>query len=189
MQNVLQGHELRFGHGYFVVKNPDQVSLNNRLSHRDAREQERQFFATAPPWSSILRAHEKRFGSANLQKYLSEQLAGQMMKALPIIKQQVKVRLDEIDKELASIPAPPPSHSVSCARYRVFRWCYSHCVTRFSNSRGTFLFSFTCADFNRPNVSLATSCLHFLSTFERRLRLSTLTKTGRNDGPRYKITF
>ena len=43
LYKVLNRMELKFGHGYFVVKNPDQLMLNNHLTHKDAREQEHQF--------------------------------------------------------------------------------------------------------------------------------------------------
>ena len=111
LHRVLNSMELKFGHGYFVVKNPDQVMLNNRLTHQEARERERQFFATTEPWCSSLKAHQGRFGTANLQQYLSEQLATLMLKALPTIYEQVKARLDEIEQELRTIPEPPPIHN------------------------------------------------------------------------------
>ncbi|KAF1976893.1 P-loop containing nucleoside triphosphate hydrolase protein [Bimuria novae-zelandiae CBS 107.79] len=107
LKKVLNNEELRFDHGYFVVKNPDQVMLNDRLSRQDAREQERQFFATTKPWCSSLKTYQGRFGNTNLQRYLSEKLARQMIKALPVIYEQVKLRLDEVDEQLKSVPEPP----------------------------------------------------------------------------------
>lgn len=121
--------ELKFGHGHFVVKNPDQVMLNNRLTHQEARNQERQFFATTEPWCSTLQSHQGRFGTANLQGYLSEQLASLMLNALPTIYEQVKARLDQIDQELSAIPEPPPIHNVSIRKHSyhdrlgLFRGC------------------------------------------------------------------
>jgi hypothetical protein len=97
LQRVLSNAELKFGYGYFVVKNPDQVMLNNRLKHHDARFQEQEFFATNQPWSTSLRSHRGRFGTPNLQDFLSKKLAGQMIKALPVIYDQVQVRLDDVD--------------------------------------------------------------------------------------------
>lgn len=113
MQKVLNNAELKFGHGYFVVKNPDQVMLNNRLTHQDAREHERQFFATTEPWCTSLKEHHGRFGTENLQKFLSDKLAGLMVQALPAIHDQIDQRINQVDAELATIPEPPPIHGAS----------------------------------------------------------------------------
>ncbi|KAF2438228.1 P-loop containing nucleoside triphosphate hydrolase protein [Karstenula rhodostoma CBS 690.94] len=113
LQRVLNNVELKFGHGYFVVKNPDQVMLNNRLKHHDARLHEQKFFASQEPWATSLRSHNGRFGTANLQQFLSQKLAGQMVKALPGIYEQVQLRLDDVDAELRRIPEPPPNHGAT----------------------------------------------------------------------------
>jgi hypothetical protein len=107
LQKVLSNAELKFGYGYFVVKNPDQVMLNNRLTHHDARFQEQEFFTTKQPWNTSLRSYRGRFGTPNLQHFLSKKLAGQMIKALPVIYDQVQVRLDDVDSKLRNIPEPP----------------------------------------------------------------------------------
>lgn len=113
LEKVLSNLELKFGHGYFVVKNPDQVMLNNRLTHPEARVYEQQFFETQQPWSSDLQAHRARFGTANLQQYLSEKLAGQMVKALPGIYEQVRLRLEHVDEQLKLYPEPPPNYGAT----------------------------------------------------------------------------
>lgn len=113
LQKVLNNVELKFGHGYFVVKNPDQVMLNNRLTHHEARLHEQQFFANKDPWCTSLQSHSGRFGTANLQQFLSEKLAGQMVKALPGIYEQVQLRLDDVDGQLKLIPEPPPNYGAT----------------------------------------------------------------------------
>ncbi|KAL1610635.1 hypothetical protein SLS60_002305 [Paraconiothyrium brasiliense] len=113
LRRVLNNVELKFGHGYFVVKNPDQLMLNNQLTHQDARSHEKHFFATQEPWCSSLRGHHGRFGTANLQQFLSEKLAGQMVKALPGIYEQIQARLDEVDAQLRLIPEPPPTYGAA----------------------------------------------------------------------------
>ncbi|KAL5422835.1 hypothetical protein PMIN04_004351 [Paraphaeosphaeria minitans] len=113
LQKVLSNVELKFGHGYFVVKNPDQVMLNDRLAHREARMQEKHFFTTQHPWCTNLQSHSGRFGTANLQQFLSEKLAGQMVKALPEIYEQVQLRLNDVEAKLKLIPEPPPDHGAT----------------------------------------------------------------------------
>jgi len=110
---VLNNTELKFRHGYFVVKNPDQVMLNNRLTHQEARTHENDFFASTEPWCTSLQAHHKRFGTANLQQFLSEKLAGQMVNALPAIYGQVQDRLNDLDAQLKLIPEPPPTYGAT----------------------------------------------------------------------------
>ncbi|OAG00210.1 uncharacterized protein CC84DRAFT_363479 [Paraphaeosphaeria sporulosa] len=113
LQKVLSNAELKFGHGYFVVKNPDQVALNNRLTHHEARLHEQCFFTTQEPWCTSLQSHSGRFGTANLQQFLSEKLAGQMVKALPGIYEQVQLRLDDVEAKLKLIPEPPPNYGAT----------------------------------------------------------------------------
>jgi len=107
MKAVLNGDRFTLGHGYFVVKNPSQDDIDRGLTHRDARMEERQFFERTEPWATTFRDYQVRFGTKALQKSLSETLAGQMGRSLPIIRGQAHVRLNQIDTELEKLPEPP----------------------------------------------------------------------------------
>lgn len=104
---VLNNSKFGLGHGYFVVKNPNQVALQRGLSHHQARDEEQTFFASKEPWSGRFRAYGDRFGTGHLQQYLSKTLASQMVDALPAIYQQIRVRLDDVDSRLRQLPEPP----------------------------------------------------------------------------------
>jgi hypothetical protein len=107
LQAVLDGDRFTLGHGYFVVKNPSQDDIDRGLSHRDARMQERHFFDHTEPWATTLRGYYDRFGTKMLQKSLSETLAGQMGRSLPIIRREAHKRLEGINVELKHLPEPP----------------------------------------------------------------------------------
>ena len=94
------------------MKNPSQADLDKGMSHQDARNAEMRFFSTVEPWMTRLRTFHDRFGTQNLQQFLSEKLAAQMIKKLPDIKSQLQARLDQIEAELAQIPEPPTRDAV-----------------------------------------------------------------------------
>lgn len=81
--------------------------LDNGKTHEDARLDEQNFFATKKPWCTSLRIYQGRFGTTNLQRFLSEKLASQMVKALPDIYARVQSRLSEVEAQLKLIPEPP----------------------------------------------------------------------------------
>jgi hypothetical protein len=97
-----------FGHGYFVVRNLSQDQLEQGLSNVAARDQERHFFTTSEPFSSTaFRAYDSRFGTWNLQAFLSSKLAEQILKKLPIIEEEIQARLHDIEEKLKEYPEPP----------------------------------------------------------------------------------
>lgn len=105
---VMNGSRFALGHGYFVVKNPSQDALNRGLSHQDARIEERRFFASTAPWTSpSFQTYRGRFGTGNLQIFLSGKLTGQVEKMLPFIQAQIEERLVGIEQQLAQLPEPP----------------------------------------------------------------------------------
>lgn len=70
---ILENKRFLLGLGYFVVKNnPDPV-----VDHTIARKEEGEFFRS-PPWSTDLKQFRNRFGTLQLQAFLSDKLAMQM---------------------------------------------------------------------------------------------------------------
>ncbi|KAF2679716.1 interferon-induced GTP-binding protein Mx [Lentithecium fluviatile CBS 122367] len=107
LQAVLDGKSFRLGHGYYVVKNPGQDDIDLGLSHSAARLCEQEFFTTNTPWATTLRNYHVKFGTLNLQSFLSEKLTEQMMTMLPVIREQVNTRLEQVETNLKDIPEPP----------------------------------------------------------------------------------
>ena len=71
---VLAGERFGLGHGYYVVKNnPDPI-----VDHWTARNQEKDFFAHNTPWSTTLQQYDDRFGTLQLQTFLSQKLTAQI---------------------------------------------------------------------------------------------------------------
>ncbi|KAF2269616.1 hypothetical protein CC78DRAFT_236102 [Lojkania enalia] len=112
LRNILDGKKYQLGHGYFVVKNLAQNDIDNGLTHQDARLQERNFFEHTPLWSTTFCDHGDRFGTQNLQAYLSKRLAAQILRALPTIREQLTLRLVEVEGRLKQIPEPPTHNAV-----------------------------------------------------------------------------
>ncbi|KAF1925075.1 P-loop containing nucleoside triphosphate hydrolase protein [Didymella exigua CBS 183.55] len=107
LANILDGHRFAMGHGYFIVKNLNSDEINQGLTHQDARRLEQQFFTTVAPWSTDLRSYQSRFGTVNMQQYLSSELGKRVMFKLPVIHRQIEDCLAAIEEELSRIPDTP----------------------------------------------------------------------------------
>ncbi|KAL5114518.1 hypothetical protein ACEQ8H_007608 [Pleosporales sp. CAS-2024a] len=108
--DIFEAKRLPLGLGYFVVRNLGQDQLARRVTHKAAREQERQFFADSETFND-LQKHQSRFGTWNLQSFLSGKLAEQITKKLPIIEEDLQARLNEIQTELKLYPEPPTQNA------------------------------------------------------------------------------
>ena len=62
--------------GYYVTKQPNPKELQDKISFVDARDREVAFFASMPLWSNMDTFLRSRLGTANLVKFLSDQLSG-----------------------------------------------------------------------------------------------------------------
>ena len=118
---ILAGQRFGLGHGYHIVKNNPDVTVD----HAVARAQEQEFFANNPPWSTILRKYEPRFGTLQLQTFLSQRLTAQIrdrfvgpdrhrsqsvlihIYSLPQIAQQVQAKLEQLNTRLDTLPERP----------------------------------------------------------------------------------
>ncbi|KAL8797763.1 MAG: hypothetical protein Q9195_000115 [Heterodermia aff. obscurata] len=100
---ILAGQRFGLGHGYHVVKNNPDVTVD----HAVARAQEQEFFANSPPWSTILRKYEHRFGTLQLQTFLSQRLTAQIRHSLPQIARQVQSKLEQLNTKLETLPERP----------------------------------------------------------------------------------
>ncbi|KNG50915.1 dynamin family protein [Stemphylium lycopersici] len=107
LMEVFDQKRFALGHGYFVVKNLGQDEINQGFTHQQARAQEQQFFGQGVPWSTTFKQYSHRFGTLNLQRFLSGKLADQITKKLPIIEQEINTRLNQIETDLQQFPEPP----------------------------------------------------------------------------------
>lgn len=107
LRKLFDGERFTLGHGYFAVRNLGQDQLNEGRSHGDARQQEQQFFETDDMWARSLQDHQSRFGTRNLQRYLSGKLAEQIITKIPIIHDEINTRLQQVETDLKQYPEPP----------------------------------------------------------------------------------
>jgi len=112
LELILRNEKFEFGHGYFVTKQPSQEELEQGITHSIARVQERQFFELNEPWRSELSAFKGRFGTEQLQEALSQELTVAIFKSLPKTMNDVKVKIQDIDLRLQTLPEPPAEDSL-----------------------------------------------------------------------------
>jgi hypothetical protein len=107
LRAIFENKRFILGHGYFVVRNLGQDQIDDGLTHRDARVQEQLFFANNSPWATTLAEYQSRFGTLNLQTYLSGKLAEHIITKVPIIHDEINARLRDVENELQQHPEPP----------------------------------------------------------------------------------
>jgi hypothetical protein len=95
-----------------VVRNLGQEQLDQRLTHDQARDQERHFFQNQELFATTFKKHESRFGTWNLQAFLSGKLAEQITNKLPIIQSEMQSRLLEVENSLTLYPEPPTHNAL-----------------------------------------------------------------------------
>ncbi|KAF2633997.1 hypothetical protein BU25DRAFT_427385 [Macroventuria anomochaeta] len=101
LANIFEGRRFSMGHGYFVVKNLNSEEIKQGLTLQDARRLENEFFTTVAPWSTHLRPYQARFGTLNMQQYLSSQLGNRVLLKLPAIYHQIEERLATVNEGLS----------------------------------------------------------------------------------------
>ena len=74
LEAILENRDFRLGHGYYVTKQPNQLELNQGVTHEQARAIEDRFFRENTPWSTDLVRFSKQFGIPQLQTKLSDLL-------------------------------------------------------------------------------------------------------------------
>lgn len=112
LRAVFDQQRFALGHGYFVVKNLGQDEIDQGLTHLQARFQEQQFFSQGEPWATEFKDYSHRFGTLNLQSFLSGKLAEQITRKLPVIDHEINTRLCQVETDLLQFPEPP-THNAS----------------------------------------------------------------------------
>ncbi|KAF5864841.1 hypothetical protein ETB97_006380 [Aspergillus alliaceus] len=103
---ILEGDKFKLGYGYYVVRNnPDPG-----VEHSKAREEELNFFASAPWSNDELLLYKDRFGTYCLQSALSYLLLEQIQGCLPRIIEQIDAKAARINEELEQLPDPPAAN-------------------------------------------------------------------------------
>ena len=93
---VFDKKRFALGHVYFVVKNLNQAEIKRGFTYTQARFEEHKLFGQGTPWSTAFTHYQHRFGTLNLQGFLSGTLAEQMTRKLPIIDQEINARLEQV---------------------------------------------------------------------------------------------
>lgn len=73
---MLKGQRFQLGSGYFVIKNNPDSSVD----HATARAEEREYFLKEEPWAKAWNRFSDRFGTLQLQTFLSQKLTDLIIK-------------------------------------------------------------------------------------------------------------
>jgi hypothetical protein len=117
---VFDGKTFKLGHGYFVVKTPNE--LDKKISNDEARIREMEFFRATPLWAEGLVDHFPRSGTATLRKYLSENLGSMMIQKHPRLDHDIETVSRTFVAPIEKYPTPPED-PLKIARETLQRFC------------------------------------------------------------------
>ncbi|KAG8919403.1 hypothetical protein FRC01_001302 [Tulasnella sp. 417] len=103
---ILRGEDNPLLHGWYCVKQPDLVQMQEGLSWEEARAAEAEFFMTVSPWADLERAHRARLGSGKLADRLGVILSDLVSEELPGIRRTVAAELQSIVAKLRTMVPP-----------------------------------------------------------------------------------
>ncbi|KAJ9505175.1 hypothetical protein QJQ45_024850 [Haematococcus lacustris] len=83
-RDVLQGRTLKLRHGWVAVVNRGQADLNSKVSMKEARAREKEFFTSNAAYADL-----QNIGTGYLAEKLSQHLINEIMKNLPSISQYI----------------------------------------------------------------------------------------------------
>lgn len=114
LQRILDGQDFALAAGWFITRQLSQKQLDqaSRPSHAQARQEEAEFFSTAP-WCTVLADYADRFGVCNLQRAISEKLTTHIVSNLPSIEGRVQERLEVVFTKLGQFPEKDPAPALA----------------------------------------------------------------------------
>ncbi|KZT65430.1 hypothetical protein DAEQUDRAFT_676924 [Daedalea quercina L-15889] len=99
--------ELALDNGWFSVKQPDSIQLTEGITRAQARQEEKNFFASANPWASLSLRFQQHLGTFNLAERCSDVLSGLIAKRLPDIQKTIQDMLRTTEGQLGELPQEP----------------------------------------------------------------------------------
>lgn len=97
-KDILMGKTLKLKHGWIAVVNRAQADINGKVSMKDARAKEREFFQSSPAYRDL-----KNTGTEYLSGHLSNHLIHEIMKQLPSLQQYIDTSVSQLQKELKDL--------------------------------------------------------------------------------------
>lgn len=96
---ILKNESHRLHHGYFIVKNPTKVELEENISFKQARKNEAAFF-NDEPWTEV---KKDRMGINKLKSFISSLLIKKLEECVPTLYRKIEVMLSDIDDKLRGL--------------------------------------------------------------------------------------
>mmetsp|Transcript_14458 Transcript_14458/g.31336 ORF Transcript_14458/g.31336 Transcript_14458/m.31336 type:complete len:628 (+) Transcript_14458:150-2033(+) len=97
-RDVLLGKTLKLRHGWVAVVNRGQADINSKVSMKDARAREKEFFHSQPAYADL-----SNTGTTYLAEKLSTHLINEIMKNLPSISSYIDQNIVKLEKDLKAL--------------------------------------------------------------------------------------
>eukprot|EP00198_Chlamydomonas_reinhardtii_P011594 XP_001700931.1 dynamin-related GTPase [Chlamydomonas reinhardtii] len=120
-RDVLLGKTLKLKHGWVAVVNRGQADLNSKVTMKDARAREQEFFKGKPEYQD-LQVRGGNTGTTFLAEKLSNHLINEIMKSLPSIQSYIEGTIAKLQKELTALGGDV-SHSRGAMLHMTLQLC------------------------------------------------------------------
>ncbi|KAL8129836.1 hypothetical protein V2J09_018991 [Rumex salicifolius] len=116
--DVLDGRSYRLRQPWVGIVNRSQADINRNVDMIDARQREKEYFATSPDYSHLA----SKMGSEYLAKLLSKHLESVIRAKIPSIISLINKNIDELESELDRL-GRPISHDAGAQLYTILEHC------------------------------------------------------------------
>ncbi|CAG8492242.1 1611_t:CDS:2 [Diversispora eburnea] len=140
---ILRGESHKLSLGYYIVKNPSKIQLNNQITFEEARKDEENFFKREYPWKNL------NLSVKRLQYKLSELLIQAIRRNLPKINKEIRRELENVPEQL--------SENSKIEIYRMVKKCVNMIEKETSSSGSYNLLQMINTKFSEFNNNLCLS--------------------------------
>ncbi|EKM53567.1 uncharacterized protein PHACADRAFT_197992 [Phanerochaete carnosa HHB-10118-sp] len=99
--------------GWFSVKQPDTIALQEGITWEEARAKEREYFSFTPPWSTLEYSYQQQLGTANLTERLSSLLSALIAKRLPELQDELQKLIQKTEEGIRQLPKAPSQDALT----------------------------------------------------------------------------
>ncbi|CAH1247538.1 MX1 [Branchiostoma lanceolatum] len=115
--DIMNNRKYRLEKGYTIIKCRGQADIDGNVALADAMDKEEEFFKKHEQFKILY--HEKKTGTKTLATKLTTELVEQIKKSIPVLKEDVKEKLRDTERQLRLLGDGIPEDASSKMRFLV----------------------------------------------------------------------
>ncbi|XP_066269316.1 interferon-induced GTP-binding protein Mx3-like [Branchiostoma lanceolatum] len=115
--DIMNNRKYRLEKGYTIIKCRGQADIDGNVALADAMDKEEEFFKKHEHFKILY--HEKKTGTKTLVTKLTTELVEQIKKSIPVLKEDVKEKLRDTERQLRLLGDGIPEDASSKMRFLV----------------------------------------------------------------------